>query len=194
MVDQETYEQYKMQEALQAQAGDAAIVQAAPQLYEHQQQIQSALVEQTNPSHVIKEIELSLMNKEEMPDGTIKKLGEPLMNDRGVNRMKFIMRSIINQNTILSHLKDAEINKLIMEKADNIIDDLTLNWKEYGISDKMMLDHIVDAVIMPAFFALKRALEQNEKNWLSRITVESVNSNPKLQQPKAGGFWNKFKM
>ncbi len=192
-MDQEQYDNYQTQAALTQQAGDAAMVPAAPQLYEQSQQLQSALVEQTNPAKVIRDIELSLMNQEENPDGTMKKLGDPLMNDKGVNRMKFIMRSIINQNTILSHLDDKEINKLILEKADNIIDDLTLNWKQYGITDKMMLDHIVDAVIMPAFFALKRALEQNEKNWLGKITVESMTSSPRMQQPKKGGFLDRFK-
>ena len=196
-MDEDTYSQYEAQNAIQEEANHAQKHLAAPQMVHNQQQMQAVLVEQTNPKNVIKEIEYSLMNVEVQPDGTLISLGDPIMNNDGINKMKFIMRSIINQNTILSHLKDQEINKIILNLSDNIIDDLTLNWKEYGIKDKIALDHVVDSIIFPSFMALKRACNQNEKNWLGKVTVESITGGGGggMRKPKRqSGFWEKFKL
>lgn len=185
---------YNAQAAIQQQGVQAQTLASYPQMYENQQQHQAVLVEQTNPSKVIDEIVLSLSGYEYKFDGSLEKVGEPVVNQFGINRLRFIMRSIINQNTVLSHLEEREVNKLIIQLTDDIIDDLTLNWKEYGIKDKIMLDYVVDSIMFPSYMALKRALEQNEKNWLGKISVENITNAPRMPQAKQGGFWNKLKL
>lgn len=108
--------------------------------------------------------------------------------------MRFIMRGVINQNTILSHLEEDKIGRLTTRLAHDLTDDLTLNWKEYAITDKMMLDHIINSIIIPAYLALMRAYGQNEKNWLKGITVETISGGGSMLPKQKGGFWDKFKL
>jgi len=185
--------QYGYQEALQRQQIDAQQGMSAPAILQQQQMVQAALVEQTNPEHVLKEIELKLKGFRLDNNGELQKQGEPLMNQRGIGRLLFLISSIVTQNTILSHLEEKEISNLIIRIGDDIIDDLTLNWKEYGIQDKIMLDQIVDSVLFPSFMALKRAWKQNEKNWLNKTVVESISTSPTMQH-KQGGFMSRFKL
>ena len=81
-----------------------------------------------------------------------------------------------------------EISRIIIRLGDDIIDDLTLNWKEYDIKNKVLLDYIVDSVLFPSYTALKRALKQNEKNWLNRTVVESIQSTQRPMLNKKEGF------
>ena len=187
-------QEYSYQQTLQQQMQAHQAAMQTPYMFEQQQQHQAVLVEQTNPSKVIDDIDLSLRGYERKYDGTLKKVGEPMMNDLGIGRMRFLMRTVINQNTILSHLEDSEISKLIIQLSDDVIDDLTLNWRDYGIKDKIMLDHVVDAITFPAYLALKRSLGQNEKNWLGKISVENISNAPRIPMGKKEGFWSKLKL
>jgi len=188
------YEQYRVQSALTQEQGDNEKAVNSSYILQQQQQVQAALVEQTNPVHVLEDVELKLKGMERTWDGKVKRRGDPIMNEKGISRILFILSSIINQNTILSHLEDGEIAKMIVKVADDIVDDLALNWKEYDVKDKIMLDYIVDGAIFPAFMALKRAWKQNEKNWLNRAVVESINTSPRYMPQKKEGIWSKFKL
>lgn len=192
-MNREQYEAYLAQSSLQGQANDSQTTLYAPQLAEQVQQSQAVLVEQTNPNKVIYEIILALRNQEENEFGEIKQLGPPIVNEVGVHRLRFIMRSVINQNTILSHLEDKQISKLMIQLSNDVVDDLTLNWRSYGVRDKSLLDYIVDAIIYPAYFALQRAWGQNEKNWLGKISVENISNGPRIQ-PKKDSIWSKIRL
>jgi len=193
-MNQEEYDQYAMQKDLNQQGVEGNMAPYTPQMQEQVAQAQAVLVQQTNPDKVLIEITNKLKGYYVNPDKTIVKFSDPLMNKKGISRIMFILSSIVNQNTILSHLDEKEISKLMILLSNDMTDDLTLNWREYEISDKMMLDHIMDAILFPAFFALKRALGQNEKNWLGKISVEQISGAPRIQPPKKGGFWSKFKI
>lgn len=188
------YQEYQANAALQQQQQDAAMSGQAPYMLQQQQVTQAALVEQTNPAHVLKDIEMRLRGEEEKFDGTIEKVGEPLMNDIGIGRMRAILSSIINQNTILSHLEDKEISNFIIQVSDDLVDDLAENWFRYGINDKRLLDHICDIILISSYAALKRAWKQNEKNWLNRAVVENINTSPRMMPQKKEGFWSRFKL
>lgn len=180
--------EYAMQSNLQSQQIDAQMQMNAPMMLQQTQQMQAALVEQTNPSHVLEDIKLKLQGYRERYDGSYEQISEPLMNKEGIGRMLFILSSVVSQNTILSHLETHEIGRLIIQISDDIIDDLVINWRQYGIRDKMLLDHIVDVILIPSFMALKRAWKQNEKHWLGRAVVETVSNKPQMPIKKEGFF------
>ena len=191
----ETYDSYQANSALQQEGNEQGYAIQGPVMQEQVAQAQAVLVEQTNPRRVVEDISLRLRGLEKDPTtGKLMKVSEPLMNDKGIATARFLMNSIISQGTVLSHLEDKEISKIIIQIGDDLVDDLTLNWKEYGITDKMYLDYIVDSILFPSYLALKRALRQNEKNWLGRITVENIAGGSRVQKPKGGGFWDKFKL
>ena len=186
--------QFQAEEAITQQQIQAEQGMNAPALVQQQQQVQAALVEQTNPAHVLEDVELKLKGFRLKWDGSYERLSDPLMNQKGISRILFLLSSVVNQNTILSHLEAAEIGRLIVRVSDDVIDDLVLNWKEYEIKDKMLLDHITDVTLIPSFMALKRAWKQNEKNWLNRAVVESITTAPRVAQQQKGGFLNKLKL
>lgn len=193
-MDQATYEQLQMQKELQQDSIDAQVAMAAPQMYEQQQQSQAVLVEQTNPKKVVRSILLRLRGMDEGEDGTEVKISEPKMNKIGIDNMWFILDSFINQNIIYSHVNDKEIAVMMTKLQEDLVDDLTLNWREYGITKKTDLDTINNSILVNIFMALKRAEGQGEKNWIKGITIENVSGASKISQPKKDSFLSKFRL
>jgi len=185
---------FKAQEALQQQNLDANSTMYAPQLQEQMQQNQAVLVEQTNPKKIVHDILLRLRGKEEKLDGTLVTVSAPKMNQEGIENVWFVLESHINQNTILSHLDKNEIRNIMDSLSDDLVDDLSLNWKKYGIEKKTDLDTINNSIIVNIYLALKRAEGQNEKNWLSKISVENISSASRMPSRKKESFWDKFRI
>ena len=194
MVDPQLFEQYQVEKALNQDKIDADKFSNAQVMMQNQQVVQAALIEQINPLHVLEEIELKLQGYERKWDGSIKRRGEPLMNDFGINRVLLLLSSVVNQHTIMSALKDEEIGKLTLELADRLTDNLTLNWKEYGIKEDSELDIIFIIIIMPVYISLKRALEGGERRFLGTTTVESITTAPRITGQKKESFWSNFRL
>ena len=116
------------------------------------------------------------------------------MNKAGIDNLWFILDSHINQNVILSHLTEREIGNMMDTIQEDLVDDLSLNWKEYGIKKKSDLDTINNSVLYNIYLALKRAEGQNEKNWLGKISVENISGASRLPTPRKEGFWSKFRL
>lgn len=193
-MDREMYEQYRIQDALQRDQIDAQQALNAPMLHEQMQQNQAVLVEQTNPKRIVKEIILRLKGLQERNDGTLVRVSKPKLNEVGIENISFIINSHINQNTILSHLDHREISKIMFSVSESLVDNLKLNWKDYGIERKTDLDDINDSVLINIFLALKRSEGQNEKNWLGKISVENISSASRMPQIKKDSFWGKFRL
>ncbi len=193
-MNQPEYDNYLAQSNLQQQAGEQQRQLYAPQLRENMQQAQAVIIEQTNPKKHIKDIILYLQGLEEI-DGKVIRWGKPMMNETGIEHMKYILISMVNQGTILSHLEDFQIGKIMENFGNDLVDDLTINCQNYGIINKTDLDIINDTILITIYLALNRSLGQNEKNWLGRITVESLNSGVKgISPPRDGGWLSKFKL
>lgn len=193
MIPQE-YEHYQMQDALQQQQIDADNFRNLPQAIEMVQQQQAILVEQTNPKKVVKDIILRLRGLEETPDGSLQRIAEPKINKKGQHNVWYLLESHINQGVILSHLDEDVITKMMRVLRDNLIDNLSLNWKEYGVTKKTDLDDIADSILFNVFLALKRAEGQNEKNWLGRISIENISGGSRLPPMKKSSWMDKFKL
>ena len=192
-MDQQTFDQYQVQQALQRQGIEGNQQAYAPQLQEQIQQTQAVLVEQTNPKKVINDIMLRLRGLEEKPGGELIQVATPKMNKDGIDAVWYILESHINQNVILSHLNETEIANIMDSLQDSIVDKLSLKWKEYEI-DKTDLDTINDSILVNIFLCLKRAEGQNEKNWLGKISVENISSQSRLPTVKKDGFLSKFRL
>lgn len=186
-------QQFEYQQKLNQQQIEGQQSMYAPQLYEHMQQNQAVLVEQTNPKKIVKEIVLRLRGLEEKEDGRVVQVAEPKINKRGYDNVWFILDSHINQNVILSHLNDQEIRKIMENVQDDIVDDLSLNKDNYGIKSKTDLDLINNSIIVNIYLALKRAREQNEKNWLGKIALEHIGGG-RPQSKTKGGWTSKFRL
>jgi hypothetical protein len=54
--------------------------------------------------------------------------------------------------------------------------------------DKGNLDFVNNCILGNLFFILNRAREQNEKNWLGKMSFENLHPNSNLPKPKEGIF------
>jgi len=193
-MDQQDYEHYAMQQSLEQGKVDSQSPYMAPQMAEQVQQQQAILVEQTNPKRVVREIILRLRGLDEKPDGTLVQVAEPKMNKDGIDNVWFHLDSFINDNIRFSHLDKREIARLMDILQNDVVDDIALNWRQYGITKKSDLDVINNSLLINVFAMLKRAEGQNEKNWIGKISVESISSSPRLSSPKKEGFWSKLRL
>lgn len=189
-----TEEQYQMQSALQKQGIDAEMSATAPYMLQQQQTVQAALLEQLNPNRVIQEIRLTLRGEREDEEGKIVKDGDALMNDKGIGSILLSIKSVVNTNTVMSALDETVIKKMMIDLMDDIIDDLTLNWKEYGIKNENDRDRVEGCVKRMVYPALMRSKMGGERNFLGRTTVESINTAPRFSPQKKENFWSRFKL
>lgn len=168
--------------------------------YEGNEQREVSLVSQTNPKEVLDEIESTLRGRKKIINEDTGKtewilpMGcKPRANERGISSLMTDAKTIINQNTIMSNLSEEEISKIIISLSDTIINKLSMNWKEFEVA-KSDLDTVHNAIIVPAFMALKRAMREGEKRFLktSVRAVESYTSNSRPQQETSSDkikFW-----
>ena len=188
------FEHYQMQDAMQQNQMSDQRGMMLPQMFEQVQQAQAVLVEQTNPNKIVEQIMLRLRGLRRKEDGSLIRVAEAKLNKVGQENIWFILDSHINQGVILSHLVKDEIANMMHVLSDDLVDDLTLNWREYGIKVKTDLDVINNSVLCNIFLALKRAEGQNEKNWLGKISIENITNQPRLPLLKKEGFLSKFKL
>lgn len=194
-MDAEDYERFQMEQALKDSDVASGLAMNAPQMAEVVQQQQAVLVAQTDPRKVVRDIILRLQGQEELPDGTRVQMAAPKMNKKGIESVWFKLDSFINDNIRFSSLDEREVTNLIDVLQEDIVDDLSINWRKYGIKNKTDLDDINNSIIVNIYAMLKRAVHQNEKNWIGKISVESISSSSRPQfQPKKSGFLDKFKL
>jgi hypothetical protein len=149
----------------------------------------TSMITLTNPEPLLSEIEVNLKGLVEMPDGTIVKTGEPLMNDQGVTSIMSMVRGTLNQNTILSNINDKEVKGIISHLAYAVMKDLMLNRKKWDIKTGEDRTRIVQIIITPVYLCLKRSFEQGEKNFWKGSVSEIIQHN---QQRKDQGVWSKL--
>lgn len=194
-MNEEAKEQYEVESRLQNEKMTKEQEMNAPYLLQQQRETQAALIEQLNPEKIIAEMKLTLKGKRiDEETGNVVEEGEPLMNDLGIGRMISTVRSLVNQNTIMSALDEKMINKLMIDFSDDVIDDLTLNWKEYDIKYKTDLDRIEGICKRMGLLALMRCLSGGERRFLGTTTMESISTQPRFVPQKQSNILSKFKL
>lgn len=188
------YPQAEAQQTLQQQQIAAQMGMQGMQMYNDLQQNQAMLVQQTNPNKIIDDMLLQLKGQRKKEDGSIETMSKPILNEYGLQRAWFYASAIVNQGTVLSHLEEGEAGNITVNYGKALVDELTLDWKQWGIVEKSWLDSVADTILIRCFLALRRAEGQNEKNWLGKITFENLNNAPRIQQPKKESWLSKFKL
>lgn len=185
--------QLETQERLARQSSDDQQKVYAPQLHEHLQQAQAVVIQEINPNKVVKDVLRELEGKEIDENGEVIRVSTPYLNDEGLKMAKFFLRGVINQSNTLSHLEDHEIQRIMEALQNDLVEDLGINWKKYGINNRTTCDLINNILLINSLTVLKRAREQNEKNFLRGITIESI-SGGQQQKTKKDSFLSKFKL
>lgn len=121
---------------------------------------------QTNPSLVLQEIEHQLRGEQYNPENEKwDATQEPLMNNKGINKVMTTLRGVVNTNCILSNLSEDDVYRLALCVADDITMDLCANYKSFAV-DKSDFDRIIDLCTNMCFFSLKRSYNEGERKFL----------------------------
>lgn len=134
----------------------------APRMSEHQSE--SSLRFQLTFDDIIEDLEVALQAKEAIMDSKTGKItyqrvpgGVPLLNDRGMSRMKLILRSHLSRLAPLSDLDDEDIRNIGREVEFNIRNTINDNWDEFEILDQTAATTIRSTLGTNAFINLKKA-------------------------------------
>lgn len=123
----------------------------------------------TNPESQLYKLELSLRGLREKEDGELIPVGEPKINDEGINTILGIIQSSVSQNTFMSNLEKKELPALTMFLADTVAKSLMMNRERFGIKNAVVRDEIFYIVVNTAYIAMKRPFEQGERKFWGRV-------------------------
>ena len=142
----------------------------------------SSIILLTNPESELYKMELVWRSMYADKDGNVKSVGEPLMNDLGINSVLGQIQTIVSQVTVMSNLNKAEIPMLIDFLGDTLAKDLMMNRKSYDIKTPAARDKIYFTGLTGAFICMKRAFEEGDKRFWKgsqqEITTRVESSNP----------------
>ena len=146
-------------------------------------QFGSTILIMTNPEDELYKLELIYRSTKQSPDNTLIQIGEPLMNEYGINAVIGMIQAQVNKVTIMSNLNKDEIPVLIDFLGDTLARDLMINRIAYGIKSKSARDKIYFSALSMAYLTLKRCYEEGDKRfWKSsvqEIEQRVINNNSK---------------
>ena len=124
-----------------------------------------SIITLTNPQDELHKMELTLRSMSIDSQGNTTDLGEPLMNELGINSVIGMAQTILNRVTIMSDLNKAEIPMLIDFIGDTLAKDLMMNRVRYAIKTASARDKIYFTVLTSTFICMKRAFEGDDKRF-----------------------------
>jgi hypothetical protein len=127
--------------------------------------ISNNIYRMTQVDEEIHRLKLTFENKVEDSQGNVRSLGEPLMNDLGINEVLGILGIIMNRNTVMSNLETWEIQSLMEYLSDNLARNLMMNRVRYEIKTPTARDTIYFSSLMGAFVVFKRGFEEGDKRF-----------------------------
>lgn len=154
---------------------------------------EASLVKETRPEKVIDKIEHILKGEEyNEKEETWEKKYDPLINNVGIRSIMIDVKAVVNQNTILSNLRDDEIRNIIISLGDTVIMKLMMRREEFEV-DYAELSSIVYLVCNMSYMALKRGYFEGERKFLKTTTQEKIGimQYPGMQ-PQRKGFTDRF--
>jgi len=132
------------------------------------------MVELTNPDAIINNLELAYRGYKNI-GGKEVKWTEPLLNDTGCMSVIYQIRSIVNQDSILSWLSERQINNIMENFSETLILDLMINRKLYAVKTYVDMSKVLNMAQDVAYICLMRSREGNDKNFWAKISME-INS------------------
>ena len=142
------------------------------------------IVAMTNPQGELHKLELTLKSMVEDSRGKVRQIGEPLMNELGVNSVLGSVQSLVSRNTIMSNLNDREVSNLVEFIGDTLCMDLMLNRETYDIKTPAARDKIFFSCVSTAFVVLKRGFEEGDKRFWKGSQQDITMRNEGMGQKK----------
>jgi hypothetical protein len=144
----------------------------------------TAIITMTNPEGELKRVEDSFRGVYATESGSLVRVEEPLMNEAGIKAVMGMLRSIVNRNTIMSHLTEDDVPRIHKFYAMRLNKILFLEGKRYGILDLAPKIRISTMCLGLITSTLKRAENGGERNFW-RHSIYEINM--KSQGDSSGG-------
>jgi len=137
----------------------------------------ASIIRQIDPRNIVRRIELKLRGYQVDEDGDPieEKKGRALMNDEGINAIMGIADSYVNLNTSLSNNEIEEISEIMVQLIHDMSLLLMVHRNDYGIMYSTDRTRIMQIVIPPIYFVLKRSMKEGDKRFLKGQTIEHIN-------------------
>lgn len=119
----------------------------------------------TNPDEVIRKMELAFRGQREVRKGIVQSIGEPLMNEKGINSVVGMVQSIVNQAAVMSDFEKSDLPVLMEFLTDTVCKDLMLNRRLYEITNPAARDKILFEACTNSFVILRRSFEGGERRF-----------------------------
>lgn len=116
------------------------------------------MVSMTNPESELKRIEKMLRGDKETNL-------DPLMNEKGVNKIMGLIRSIVNRNTFMSNIKKDVLFALMQGHALTVVKILMTNKLEFDIKSDADRSAIFQLAVTVPHIAILRGLEGDDKRF-----------------------------
>jgi hypothetical protein len=147
----------------------------------------TSIIKLTDPSPEVRQLYLSLKGLEEQKDGQLNQMGDPLLNDIGVQSVLSQVRSIVSRINILSNYQQAEFEALVIDQMLWCLDkDLMLNAKRYAITDPAGRDKISSMAVDTAYACAKRGVDGDDKRFWSKQSQEITMNQTNTQKGNQG--------
>ena len=155
----------------------------------------SSIVLLTNPENELFKMELVLRSMVEQPDGKLRKIGDPLCNELGVNSIIGQTQALVSQVAVMSNFKKDHVPMLIDFLGDTLAKDLMVNKVEYGIDNPSARDKIYFQSLSTAFVCLMRAFEEGDRRFWkgSQQEVRTVVEGNQQKKGFLNSLWPKRK-
>jgi len=138
----------------------------------------------TDPSSTLYNFELVLRNQADDGEGNLRKCGDPLMNDYGINMVMGATRGMVNQITFLGKLDQPEIVNIMYYFGDTVIKDLMINKKKYEIKTDQARTTICYLAQITNYITMKRPFEGGERTFW-KGTVQELHTKVEGGQKKS---------
>ena len=155
----------------------------------------SAIMYLTNPENELFKMELAFRGQQIDKEGNIKEIGDPLMNEVGIQSVLGTVQATVNQVGIMSNLSKQDITILMDFLGDTLAKDLMMNRVTYNMTNPSARDRVFFIAISLAFETLRRAEDHNEKTFWKgsqqEITTRIMNEGKKGGLLSALNPWKK---
>ena len=121
----------------------------------------SSIITMTNPDDELFKMELTFRSQVVDAKGNVQDIGDPLMNELGINSVIGIVQSIVNRVTVMSNLNKYDIPMLIDFWGDTLAKDLMMNRIMYEIKTSTARDKIYFTSLSSSHLSARRMTQDS---------------------------------
>lgn len=130
---------------------------------------------------------------EELIDGVWVKVGEPIMNDKGIRWCISLIESYLNIAVVVTNLKKDEINFRMREAVNVIWNGICEQYRDFEL-ERVNIPRICEEIESKIYFILKGAENNGYRIFFTKTYQVSEVKQTALTENKIGGgnFWRKM--